>query len=176
MKLWVQVILVSFLIGCAGKAKEKDMSLAKQDLSAKGQSPDDNKKVIKHYLLDIINNRKLELLGEVFAEKFVRHDLNDSTDTWMTVADQHKRLSDLIHAFPDLQYSINDMIAEGDKVVVRASWQGTQKNTFMKTESLGNSVNGLSEIIFYRLENGKIVERWTQLDLHSLFKKMKGEK
>ena len=94
----------------------------------------------------------------------------------MTVADQQKRLSDLFQAFPDFQYTISDMIAEGDKVAVRASWHGTQKNSFMKTESSGNSVNYLSEIIFYRLENGKIVERWTQLDLFNLFKKMKGEK
>ena len=174
MKLWVQAILISLLLGCAEKAKEKGGVPANQDLSVKEQVTEKNKKIITRYLLDIINNRKLELLGEVFPEKFVRHDLNDSTDTWMTVADQHKRLSDLIQAFPDLQFSISDMIAEGDKVVARVVWQGTQKNTFMKTESAGNRINYLSEIIFYRLENGKIVERWTQLDLHSLFKKMKG--
>ena len=161
MRLCVPLILVSLLLGCAGKTKE--------------QTAEENKKIIKHYLLDIINGRKLESLNEVFPEKFVRHDLNDGTDTWMTVADQHKRLSDLINAFPDLQYTINDIIAEGDRVVVRTTWTGTQKNTFMKTESSGNSINGLSEIIFYRLENGKIAERWTQLDLNGLFKKMKGE-
>jgi predicted ester cyclase len=60
--------------------------------------------------------------------------------------------------------------------VVRAVWHGTQKSTFMKTESLGKRVDSVSEVIFYRLENGKIVERWTQLDLLSLFEKMKGEK
>jgi predicted ester cyclase len=144
--------------------------------TCKAQSGEDNKKVIRYYLLEIINNRKLELLGEVFPEKFVRHDLNDSTDTWMTVADQRKRLSDLFRAFPDFQYSISDMIAESDKVVVRAVWQGTQKDTFMKTEATGQRLNYLSEIIIYRLENGKIIERWVQLDLYSLFKKMKGEK
>jgi predicted ester cyclase len=164
MRLSVQVLLFSFLLGCAEKVRDS------KDL------PEENKKVIKHYLLDIINNRKLELLNEVFPEKFVRHDMNDRTDTWMTVADQHKRLSDLLQAFPDLQFTIDDMIAEGDKVVVRTTWTGTQKNSFMKTESSGNSINGLSEIVFYRLENGKIVERWTQLDLFTLFKKMKGEK
>ena len=145
-------------------------------LSAEGQSSESNKAVIRHYLLEIINNRKLELLGDVFPEKFVRHDLNDSTETWMTVEDQKKRLSDLFRAFPDFRYTISDIIAEGDKVVVRAVWHGTQKDTFMKTESLGNRLNYLSEIIIYRLENGKIVERWVQLDLYSLFKKMKGEK
>ena len=143
--------------------------------SAKAQSPADNKKVILHYLLEIVNDRKLDLLGDVFPEKFVRHDLNDSTDTWMTIADQNKRLSDLFHAFPDFHYTVGDIIAEGDKVVVRAVFQGTQKNTYMETESSGNRVN-VSEIIFYRLENGKIVERWTQLDLYHLRKEMKGEK
>lgn len=144
--------------------------------SSKGQSPQENKKVITRYLLEIFNGKKLEQLGEVFPERFVRHDLNDSTDTWMTVADQQKRLADLFHAFPDFHYTIGDIIAEGDKVVVRAVWHGTQKNTFMKVESLGNRIDSVSEIIFYRLENGKIIERWTQLDLHNLFKKMKGEK
>jgi len=144
--------------------------------SAIGQSPEENKKIIRHYLLEIINSRKLERLGEVFPERFVRHDLNDSTDTWMTVADQQKRLSDLIQAFPDFYYTVSDIIAEGDRVVVRAVWHGTQKNTFMKTESMGNRVDSVSEIIFYRLEKGKIVERWTQLDLYNLYKKMKGEK
>jgi predicted ester cyclase len=144
--------------------------------SAKAQSPEKNKKIIMRYLLEIINDRKLELLGEVFPEKFVRHDLNDGTDTWMTIADQQERLSDLFQAFPDFYYTIGDIIAEGDKVVVRAMWHGTQENTFMKTESLGNRVDSVSEIIFYRLENGKIVERWTQLNLYSLFRKMKGEK
>ncbi len=144
-------------------------------LCTKGQSQGENKKIINYYLLDIINGRKLELLGEVFPEKFIRHDLNDSKDTWMTIADQKKRLSDLFHAFPDFHYTVSDIIAEGDRVVVRAVFQGTQKNTFMQTESSGNHVS-ISEIIFYRLEHGKIVERWTQLDLYGLFKQMKGEK
>jgi predicted ester cyclase len=145
-------------------------------LPAKSQSSEENKKVISHYLLDILNGRKLGLLTEVFPEKFVRHDLNDGSDTWMTIADQQKRLSDLFQAFPDFYYTIGDIVAEGDKVVVRAIWHGTQKSSFRKIESRGNRIDSVSEIIFYRLEKGKIVERWTQLDLYSLFKKMKGEK
>ena len=144
-------------------------------VSAAGQSPEENKKIVTRYLLDIFNGKKLELLGEVFPEKFVRHDLNDGTDTWMTVADQRKRLSNLFRAFPDFYYTIGDIMAEGDKVVVRALWHGTQKDSFMGVESLGNSIDSVTEIIFYRLDKGKIVERWTQLDLWTLIKKMKGE-
>lgn len=145
-------------------------------VSARGQSPEENKRIITRYLLEIFNGKKLELLEEVFPEKFVRHDLNDGSDTWMTIADQQKRLSDLFHAFPDFHYTIGDIVAEGDKVVVRALWHGTHKNTFRSIEPLGNRIDSVSEIIFYRLEKGKIVERWTQLDLSHLDKKMKGEK
>lgn len=145
-------------------------------IDARGQSAAENKKIIMTYLLDIFNKRQLERLGEVFPDRFVRHDMNDGTDTWMTVADQQKRLKDLFEAFPDFYYTIGDIVAEGDRVAVRALWHGTQKDTFMKTESHGNRIDSVSEIIFYRLENGKIAERWTQLDLSRLFKKMKGEK
>jgi len=161
MKLYILVFIVVSLTFSVG--------------SVTAQSPEENKKVITRYLLEIFNGKRLDQLGEVFPEKFVRHDLNHGTDTWMTLADQQKRLSDLFHAFPDFHYTIGDIIAEGDKVVVRAVWHGTQKNTFMEIESKGNRIDFVSEIIFYRLENGKIVERWTQLDLHSLFKKMRGE-
>jgi predicted ester cyclase len=143
-------------------------------ISAQAQTPLENKNTITRYLLEIFNGRKLDQLGEVFPEKFVRHDLNDSTDTWMTIADQHKRLSNLFAAFPDFYYTIGDMIAEGDKVIVRTVWHGTHRGRFMNTEPVGNRIDGVSEIIFYRLEKGKIVERWTQLDVHTLFKKMKG--
>lgn len=144
-------------------------------LSSYAQTPEQNKKIITHYLLDIFNGKKLDQLAEVFPERFVRHDLNDGTDTWMTVADQKKRLGDLFQAFPDLYYSIGDMVAEGDKVFVRTLWHGTQKGTFMKIESQGNRVDSVSEIIIYRLQDQKIVERWTQLDLFNLFRKMRGE-
>ncbi len=143
---------------------------------ARGQSTEENKKIITRYLLEIFNGKKLELLGEVFPDRFVRHDLNDGTDTWMTVADQQKRLSVLFEAFPDFYYTIGDIIAEGDKVVVRAVWHGTHKKTYRNIEPLGNRIDSVSEIIFYRLEKGKIVERWTQLDLYRLYEKMKGEK
>lgn len=176
---FVQKLCAQSSVRAAGSSHSDSLqivALAGNRLSAKAESPEENKKIITRYLLEIFNGKKLERLGEVFPERFVRHDLNDGTDTWMTVVDQKERLSGLFQAFPDFYYTIGDIIAEGDKVVVRAVWHGTQKDTFMKTESLGNRIDGVSEIIFYRLEKGKIAERWTQLDLHTLFGKMKGEK
>ena len=144
--------------------------------TVKGQTPSENKKVALRYIEEVINNRKLDLMGEVFAEKFLRHDLLDSTEKIKTVADQKRDIGNLIKAFPDLYYVIGDIMAEGDKVVVQAVFHGTHRGTFMGVEPSGNRIDYLSEIFFFRIQNGKIVERWLQLDLYNFFKKMKGEK
>ena len=109
------------------------------------------------------------------SEKFVRHDLNDSTDTWMTIADQEERLRDLFQAFPDFYYTIGDIIAEGDKVVVRAICHGTQNDTFMKISRWATGLirSARSSFTGWKMEKS---ERWTQLDFATLFKKMRGEK
>ena len=144
--------------------------------TAKCQSNTENKKVVLRYLEEIVNHRRLDLLEEVFAEKFLRHDLLDSTEKVLTVADQKQGLSELFNAFPDLYYTIGDVIAEGDRVSLRAVFHGTHKGKFMGVAPSGNRIDYLSEIFFFRLEKGKIIERWVQLDLYNLFKKMKGEK
>ena len=144
--------------------------------TAKAQTTSENKKVVLRYIEEVVNQRKLELMDQVFAEKFLRHDLMDSTEKVLSVAEQKKGIAGLVKAFPDLYYVVGDIIAEGDKVVMRAVLHGTHKGAFMGVEPLGNRIDYLSEIFFFRLENGKIVERWVQFDLYNLFKKLKGEK
>jgi steroid delta-isomerase-like uncharacterized protein len=144
--------------------------------SAKCQSTMENKKVVLRYIEEVVNQRKLDLMKDVFTDNFIRHDLMDSTEKVLTVADQQKGISNLLKAFPDIYYVVGDIIAEGDKVVMRAAWHATHKSTFMGIEASGNRIDYLSEIFFFRLENGKIVERWVQFDLYTLLKKLKGEK
>jgi predicted ester cyclase len=65
--------------------------------------------------------------------------------------------------FPDMNWSVEDMVAEGDKVVVRYTWTGTQKGNWM-----GSAPNGKkyiqTGITIYRINKGKIVEGWTVND------------
>ena len=142
---------------------------------AECQSTVENKKVVLRYIEEVVNQRKLDLMKEVFADNFIRHDLMYSTEKVITVAEQQQGISNLFKAFPDIYYVVGDIMAEGDKVVMRASWSATHKGTFMGIEPSGKRVDYLSEIFFFRLENGKIVERWVQFDLYNLFKMLKGE-
>ena len=66
-------------------------------------------------------------------------------------------------AFPDLQISIEDLIAEGDKVTWRIRVRGTHDDEFRGIPATGKDVTFEAQYIF-RFRNGKIVERWTNLD------------
>ena len=63
-------------------------------------------------------------------------------------------------AFPDMTYAVEDMVAEADKVLIRHTWQGTQKGEWMGAAPTGKKFRQIGMTI-YRLAGGKIVETWT---------------
>ena len=62
-------------------------------------------------------------------------------------------------AFPDLQVTVDDLIAEGDKVVARITAKGTHKGEFMGTPATNKQIS-MQEIHICRIAGGKIVEHW----------------
>lgn len=72
----------------------------------------------------------------------------------------------LVGAFPDLRVTIEDLIAEGDKVVSRNTVTGTHRGDFMGHPATGNSVN-YSEIFIFRFAGGRVVETWGVVDFLS---------
>ena len=71
--------------------------------------------------------------------------------------------SGLWEAFPDLQITIEDMVGEGDTVSWRLAVNGTHQSEFRGVPATGKSVTFEAQYVF-RFRNGKIVERWTNLD------------
>ena len=72
-------------------------------------------------------------------------------------------ITPLRQGFPDLGFEIQDMITEGDRVVVRWTWRATHKGAFAGIAATGRPVAN-EGIAIYRLENGKIAESWAQMD------------
>jgi predicted ester cyclase len=64
---------------------------------------------------------------------------------------------------PDFEYTIDDIIAEGDKVVVRATWRGTHSSEFMGVAPTGKKISE-SLIAIFRIGAKKIVEIWVIYD------------
>jgi steroid delta-isomerase-like uncharacterized protein len=141
-----------------------------------GQSKLSNRDLVLKYFEEVVNQKKLERLDQVFAETFIRHDLNNGIQQIMTLDQQKVGLSSLFHAFPDLNYTIADILVDNDKVVVQAILKGTHEGEFLGYPPTGNAIDYLSEIFFFRIENGKVVERWSHIDWYNVFKHIDGKK
>lgn len=72
-----------------------------------------------------------------------------------------------LSAFPDLHFTIEDVIAEGDRVVTRSTWSGTNKGDFMGMPATNKPVK-VSGVDITRWVNGKAVEHWAVQDMMGL--------
>jgi steroid delta-isomerase-like uncharacterized protein len=70
----------------------------------------------------------------------------------------------LLRAYPDLHITIEDLIAEGDKVVSRNTVSGTHQGEYMGIPPTGNSVT-YNEVIITRFADGRIIETWAVVDV-----------
>ena len=77
----------------------------------------------------------------------------------------------LHRAYPDLHITIEDLIAEGDKVVSRNSVTGTHRGEYMGIPPTGKSVT-YNEIFILRFLNGRIAETWGVVDVFSQLKQL----
>jgi len=79
--------------------------------------------------------------------------------------------SDAFDAFPDIHLTIDDMIAEGDKVAMRITWTGTHKGEFMGIPPTNKKIT-IRAIFIERFAGGKIVEEWGMYDTLSLMQQL----
>ena len=77
----------------------------------------------------------------------------------------------LLRGLPDLHLQIEDLIAEGDKVVMRASVTGTHQGEYMGVQPTGKSIK-YNEIFIWRLVGGRITEMWGVVDVFSQMKQL----
>jgi len=78
----------------------------------------------------------------------------------------------MLHAaFPDWRHTIEDMIAEGDKVVARMTVQGTHKGDFLGVPASGKEVV-FTNICIFRITSGKIMESWQEIDMMSVMQQL----
>jgi steroid delta-isomerase-like uncharacterized protein len=70
-------------------------------------------------------------------------------------------------AFADLSVTLDDMIAEGDRVAVRATWRGVHARPFRGLAPTGKRFS-FTGMVFWRVRDGKIAERWAEIDFGAL--------
>lgn len=120
-------------------------------------STEGNKALIRRFYEEVFNQRNLAALDDFYAPDHVDHTLPPG----MPVGPDGTRqaIAITLAGFPDLRVAIEDMIAEGDKVVTRFTINGTQQGTFGSISPTGKQV-AVSTIEITRVVDGKIVEDW----------------
>jgi predicted ester cyclase len=77
----------------------------------------------------------------------------------------------LLRIYPDIHLTVEDLIAEGDKVVGRTTVTGTHSAEFMGVAPTGKTVT-YNEIFIFRFANGRVVETWGVVDVYSQMKQI----
>ena len=128
-----------------------------------------NKAVVERLVRDVVNGGQMDLLDEVLADDFVAYGvgkvpsgpegMRGLIDAWRT-------------AFPDWQDQIDEIVAEGDLVVLKITARGTHEGPLMGVEPTGEAVEwGMIEMV--RLEDGKIAEQWGYSDFSEVVRHLR---
>lgn len=127
-----------------------------------------NKAFVRRYYDEVLNQRNLAVLDDLLAPTFVSylpHGVGIDRNQYM----QAIRMSHA--AFPDLHVTIEDQIAEDDKVVTRYRAQGTHAGGFAGIPATNKPVT-VTAIHIHRLTNGKLVEHWEMIDLFGMLQQL----
>lgn len=113
--------------------------------------------------VDACNRQQFDLFDDLLIEDYVHHDPNLPPELQRGRESYKQVIAMLYGAFPDLQGTIERVVAEGDKVVTQLRWRGTHRGELMGFPASGKPVDfGMIEI--QRVAGGKIAEGWVQFD------------
>jgi len=132
-------------------------------------STEENKAIVRCCIEDVFNKQNVSALDEFIAPNVVHHSLPPGVPRDREGFKQF--VSMLLAAFPDFRIIVEDMIAEGDKVVARATTGGTHKGEFIGIPPTGKQATW-TEIFIWRIDGGKAVEMWAELDQMSMMQQL----
>lgn len=132
----------------------------------------DNKAIVRR-LHDTLNSRDLESINATIDTVFAP-DVRIGTRLPFeaTGAEAYKQLwGTLLRAYPDLRVTVEDVIAEGDKIVIRNTVTGTNRGEYLGRPPTGRTVT-YDEIFILRFAEGRVVDTWGVVDLLAQLKQL----
>jgi steroid delta-isomerase-like uncharacterized protein len=130
-----------------------------------------NKALSKRIIEEVLNQGKLQLIEELVAANAVVNDPSVPGGKITGRAGVRQYFEMYLAAFPDLHFTINDQIAEGDKVVTRYTATGTHKGALMGIAPTGKRAT-VTGITFEHFKDGKSAEVWVSGDTLGLLQQL----
>ncbi len=129
----------------------------------------ENKALSRRTIEEIYNKGNLSIINEIYATDFINHSappgLTPDREGYKQFASMYRS------AFPDLQMTVEDQIAEGDKVTTRWTATGTHKGELMGIAPTGKQVT-VTGIAISRYAGGKLVEAWNEFDQANMLQQL----
>ncbi len=150
-----------------GTNRESFCTELEQAMTAK-----ENKELIKRFFDEVYNKGNLSVADELVAKDYVSH---NKLEMEVLGPDGIKKAASMQReAFPDQVTVLDDVIAEGDKVVVRGHDTGTHSGKrFMGIKASGRKFN-VTWIDVFRVSNGKLQEAWLEVDVEDFRHQLSG--
>src|ERR1700744_3100551 len=123
-------------------------------------SPESNDDLVRRMIAEVWNGERPDRLPPFWADS--------------TRAEAEQLHSVLVGAFPDLRITVEDTVAGDGKVAARMTFRGTHRGPFRGLEPTGRPVE-FSSIRIYRIEDGKVVQTWAEVDALGLLGQLRGE-
>ena len=120
--------------------------------------------------VDGLNSNNISVADEVFHPDCVIH-INGNPQRDLSLEDFKQMVSGLLLAFPDLNFTINDQFACGEKVSTRWSATGTNTGPFGEMPATGKTIVVEGLIIDY-VKDGKVAERWELWDQAAMLQQL----
>jgi steroid delta-isomerase-like uncharacterized protein len=118
-----------------------------------------NKALIRSYYEEMWNKHQPSAADRFVATNFIEH----NPRLPQGLAGRKQFVTTVLAAFSDYHGEVQELVAEGDKVVSRVQWTGTQDGPYQGRPATGNKLV-FSTADFFRIENGKIAEHWDVVD------------
>jgi steroid delta-isomerase-like uncharacterized protein len=132
-------------------------------------STEQNKAVVRQLIEEVMNRGNISLVDEIMPPDFVDH---EGVPGLPPTREGFKQSVPMLRSgIPDFNATIDDVVAEGDRVVIRMTWRGTQTGEFMGMPPTGKSIS-VGVIDISRIAEGKIVEHWGLADMIGMMQQL----
>jgi steroid delta-isomerase-like uncharacterized protein len=132
----------------------------------------DNRAIVRQ-VLAVFNSGDIAVLDDLIAAGYTNH--NAPPGAVQGIEGRRQAVSMFRRAFPDLQSTVEDLIAEGDRVVARVNLRGTNMGEFLGRPPTGRPVN-VTGIDIFRVVDGQVTDRWGVLDMLALTQQLAPDK
>ena len=122
-----------------------------------------NEALVRRYVEEVYDQRKLEVVDEIFAPDFTLHD-PDMPGAGRGPEGIKRIVENAVSTFPDLRVALEDELSSGEKVVTRFTFRGTHQGELMGLAPTGKRID-VTTIGIWRVAEGKIKEAWLVFDV-----------